>query len=231
MDWAKAIEINQAALARIVAALFAIVGLAEGGVLERPPRAIYLTVLRILRPAESAVRRLIIIVARGLEIEASPSRLMPKGLAFSGQQTGSRKSFQLFDQRKRFIFSPPAKRLARVGPRIWLGGSDPLAPPFLVHPAPEPQPVVKRASESDGGTQSLGRRLTAIKLALEDMPRQARRLLRWQNRRQQMKNPKFTSPLRPGPPPGHRKEPSEDVDFVLKECHWLAWDSLVANTS
>jgi hypothetical protein len=228
VDWAKAIEINQAALARIVAALFAMLGLAEGGVLERPPRVIYLAVLRILRPAESALRRLIIMAARGLRLDpAAPSRPMPQGLAVAGKG-GGRVSFQLFDSRKRFVFAAPRKRPATVFPRIW-NLDDPHLAPYQIWqreispPAPEPKP--------DTSHLRLGRRLAAIKAALDDLPRQAMRLLRWQARRNAMPSPKFTFPLRPGAPPGHRKEPVEDVDFVLKECHALARDALSANTS
>ena len=36
-------------------------------------------VLRVLRPAESAMRRLIVIAARGLVVKVVPSRPMPKG--------------------------------------------------------------------------------------------------------------------------------------------------------
>jgi hypothetical protein len=124
VDWAKAIEINQAALARIVAALFAMLGLAEGGVPERPPRAVYLAVLRILRPAESAVRRLIVIVARGLTAEPlAPARPMPDGLAIARKRGGHRVSFQLFDTRKRFNFGPPGRRTAKILPAS--GSADP----------------------------------------------------------------------------------------------------------
>ncbi|CAN5126544.1 hypothetical protein BH10PSE7_BH10PSE7_40820 [soil metagenome] len=65
MDWDRAIAINQAALSRIVAALIAMAGLAGGVAEARLPRPVYHAVLRVLRPAESAARRLIVIMARG----------------------------------------------------------------------------------------------------------------------------------------------------------------------
>jgi hypothetical protein len=46
-----------------------------------------------------------------------------------------------------------------------------------------------------------------------------------------MDRPKFTCVMRPGKAPGHRKEPTADVDFVLKECHWLARDALKQDSS
>ena len=60
MDWARAIERNQTALTRIVAALMAMVEMSAFGAMRLPQTA-YFAVLRILRPAESAVRRLIFI--------------------------------------------------------------------------------------------------------------------------------------------------------------------------
>ena len=229
MDWAKAIEINQAALTHIVAALFAMLGLAVGGVLEKPPRGMYLAVLRILRSAESAVRRLIVIVARGLVLKpiARPSRPMPKGLAIARKGAG-RVSFQLFDSRKRFTFGPRKRRYAKVGPRIWSLDDPHLVPSFLrQHQAPPPAPAPK----ADTGHLRLGLRLAAIRQALDDLPGEAMRLLRWQFRRDQMESAKFNHPLRPGAPPGHRKVPAEEVDFVLKECHWLAREALALNSS
>jgi hypothetical protein len=77
----------------------------------------------------------------------------------------------------------------------------------------------------------LSRRLAAIKAALEDLPRQAIRLARWQARRAVMPSPKFTYPMRPGLPPGYRRKPKHDVDHVLIECHGLARDVERENTS
>ena len=47
-------------------------------------------------------------------------------------------------------------------------------------------------------------------------------MARWQLRRKSMPNAKFTSPLRPGPPPGMRKRSKIEVHRVLRECHDLA---------
>ncbi len=85
MDWALAIDINKTALTRIVAGLIAMVGLAGGGMAERLSRPVYLAVVRVLRPAESAVRRLIIIAARGVVVKPSAARPMPAGLALAGK--------------------------------------------------------------------------------------------------------------------------------------------------
>src|SRR5687767_2063811 len=101
MDWARAIEINQTALTRIVAALIAMVGLAAGGAVAGLPRPVYRAALGVLRPAESAVRRLIVIAARGVVAKPHAVRPMPAGLTLA-RNGGTRASFQLFDARKRF---------------------------------------------------------------------------------------------------------------------------------
>src|SRR5687767_6930651 len=98
MDWALAIERNSEALKAIVAALFAMLGLAGGAAVARIPRALYRAVLGVLRPAESAMRRLIVIAARGLEVKLAPARPMPAGPFGRGGR--HRPSFQLFDPRK-----------------------------------------------------------------------------------------------------------------------------------
>jgi hypothetical protein len=81
------------------------------------------------------------------------------------------------------------------------------------------------------GAARLTRRLQALKLALDDLPRQARRLARWRVRREKAQSPKFKSPLRPGHPPGHRRKPVHEVDEVLIECHGLACDAMKPDTS
>jgi hypothetical protein len=227
MDWARAIEINQAALARIVAALIAMVGLQASTALARLPRPLYYSALRILRPAEAAVRRLVIIAARGVVVKPHAPRPMPKGLKLARVGNTTRTSFQLFDARKRFDLRP--RRSGRkMEPRVWSIDASPLAPMFKRQPSYSIEPKL-----DDGmvGAASLGRRLHAIKQALDNLPAQVKRLARWQARRDRMASPKFRSPLRQGPPPGHRKKPKDDVDYVLKECHALARDALREDSS
>jgi hypothetical protein len=65
MDWARAITINRTALTRIVAMLITMVA----GYETLVPKPIYHAVLRVLYPAESAVRRLIVMAARGAQGE------------------------------------------------------------------------------------------------------------------------------------------------------------------
>lgn len=224
MDWDRAIAINQAALARIVAALLAMVGLASVAP-ARMQRPVYRAVLRVLRPAESAARRLIVIVARGLVAKTRSVRPMPEGLSRSGAGR-ARMSFQLFDSRKRFgvgaIRRGPEPRLTILGAR------GPLVPLFQARVE-----TGALCAPDDGMVSAarLSRRLATLGAALENLPREAKRLVRWRARRDRMACPKFRSPLRPGRPPGYREEPRDEVDLVLRECHALARDALNDDSS
>ncbi|CAN5136776.1 hypothetical protein BH10PSE7_BH10PSE7_40200 [soil metagenome] len=99
----------------------------------------------------------------------------------------------------------------------------------MFQPRPVESPIPEPADEV--GRQHLGRRLAAIRMAVENLPRQAKRLARWQARRNRMQGFIFRSPLRPGPPPGHRKEPEDEIDLVLIRWHALAWEALNEDTS
>jgi hypothetical protein len=225
MDWARAIERNSEALKGIVAELFAMLGLAGEATVSRIPRSVHSAVLRVLRPAESAMRRLIIIAARGLAVKPAPSRPMLAGAI--GKGGGSRlPSFQLFDPRKNFAeLRPHRRRFTRNPPRIHFFPYDTLRPvsPAAADAPPPPDGLVN--------AERLTRRLFALKLALDDLPRQAKRLARWRVRRENAKAPKFKSPLRPGRPPGYRRKPVHEVDEVLIECHGLAFDAMKPDTS
>jgi len=222
MDWDLAVQRNSETLQGIIAALFAMLGEAMA---ERIPHPLHRAVLRVLRPAESAVRRLIVIAARGLVVKVAPSRPMPKGTVI-GKGTQSRFAFQLYDTRKYFPeLSQRRVRYTRNPPRIHVFPYDTLQP--LPQPAPPP------VSPPDGlvNAARLNRRLQALKLALDDLPRQARRMARWRARREAAKAPKFKSPLRPGPPPGRRKKHIHPIDEILANCHWLAWEARTPDTS
>ena len=236
MDWDLAIKRNSEALKGIIEVLFALLGLDGTDAASRIPRSLHSAVLGVLRPAESAVRRLIVIAARGLVVElpaARPlSRPMPAGPI--GKRGGhSLPSFQLFDPRKRL---KPVRviKSSRIVPRIHFFGpnNDPTVAamfaahrPIAIAAAPPPPP--------DGlvGAFCLTRRLQALKSALEDLPRQAKRLVRWQERRKASPWPKSTMPLRPGHPPGHRRKPIHEIDEVLIECDFLACEAMKPDTS
>ncbi|HUQ37872.1 MAG TPA: hypothetical protein VM144_15990 [Aestuariivirga sp.] len=226
MNWDLVIKRNSEALQGIIAALFAMLGLDGDATVGRIPPPLHRAVLRVLRPAESAVRRLIVIAARGLVVKVVPSRPMPKGLKIGKGGGNTVPSFKLFDTRKDF----PELRQRRVKymknpPRIHVFPYDTLvsAPQPVAVPPPPPDGLVN--------AQRLARRLQALKLALDDLPRQAKRMTRWRVRRKNSKTPTFKSPLRPGQPPGHRRKPTHKVDEILANCHWLAWEAEKLDTS
>ncbi|HUQ35757.1 MAG TPA: hypothetical protein VM144_05210 [Aestuariivirga sp.] len=228
MDWDLAIKHNSEALKGIIAALFAMLGLDGTVTVSRIPKPLHRAVLLVLRPAESAVRRLLVIAARGLVVKVAPSRPMLKGQVI-GKGGGSRlSSFQLYDTRKYFPeLSQRRIKYAKHPPRIlFLGPNSRLDDLW-------PRPVAAPPPPSDGlvNAQRISRRLQVLKLALDDLPRQARRMARWRVRREAMKAPKFKSPLRPSPPPGRRKRQIHPIDEVLANCHWLAWEAEKSDTS
>jgi hypothetical protein len=229
-NWDGAIKHHSEALKAIVEALFAMLGLDGDDATERIAPRLHRAVLRVLRPAESAVRRLIVVAARGLVVKPMPSRPMPKGLKI-GKGGGNRPpSFQLFDPRKYFPeLSQRRRKYSRNPPRIHFFRSGGEVTVWQARPA-----AAVRVSPPPDGLASavrLTRRLHALKLALDDLPRQAKRLARWRVRREAMPGFVFRSPLRPGQPPGHRKKPMHEVDEVLAECHWLAWEAERPDTS
>ncbi len=223
-NWDLAIKRNSEALKGIIEALFAMLGLDGEASVGRIPHRLHRAVLRVLRPAESAVRRLIVVAARGLVVKVAPSRPMPKGQIVSKGGGSRLPAFKLCDKR---IFFPelsnPRVKYTKNPPRIHVFPYDPLVPRPAVVPAPPPDGLIN--------AKRLARRLQALKSALEDLPRQARRMARWRARREAEKAPKFKSPLRPGQPPGHRRKPIHEVDEVLTQCHWLAWEAMRPDTS
>ncbi len=225
MDWARAIERNSEALKGIIEVLFAMLGLVGEATVSRIPPTLHRAVLRVLRPAESAVRRLIAIAARNVVVKLVASRPMPAGKVIGKGGGNSPPAFQLFDPRKRVKIAR-AMKVTRLVPRIHVFPYDSLRPALPPVAAPELPP--------DGlvNGERLHRRLQALKLALDDLPRQAKRLVRWQERQMASPWPKFLSPLRPGRPPGYRRKPIHEVDDVLIECDRLADNALLKpNTS
>ena len=239
MDWARAIERNSEALKEIIAELFAMLEFAGVATVARLPRSVHSAVLRVLRPAESAVRRLIVIAARGLVVKLAPSRPIshPKPAKPTAKGIGSSRppSFQLFDPRKR-LKPVRVMKSTRLVPYIGFLPPPPdptVAAIFAARAARAPAPAAPPPPPSDGlaSAQGLTRRLQALKSALEDLPRQAKRLARWQQRRKAAPDLKFLSPLRYGRPPGYRRKPTHEVDEVLIECDDLAWEAMKPNTS
>ncbi|NJM30535.1 MAG: hypothetical protein HC855_10910 [Rhizobiales bacterium] len=242
MNWNGVIEHNRDALIRIVAALFAMLGIAENAAPERISRALNSAILRILRPAEAAVRRLIVAAARGMALKPHKPRAKPAGkIERTGKGGTRRPPFRLEDSRPPML--PPVKRgkYAKRSPRVidlWAAERPDvtgrtITEIFAKHharylasrPAPEPKPPPIKDGKVD--STRLLRRLQAIKDALEDLPRQAKRLLQWRARREKIAEKRliYTNPLRYGAPPYVHEKPKHEVEEVLEDCHWLAWEA------
>jgi hypothetical protein len=257
MDWQAAIDINREALKRVLAALVAMAGFAEtfslrdepvrGIIRATLPRHLHRAVLRLLRPAEAAARRLIIVAARDIAVAPAPPRackakgglplvrngvgtgiVLPRGVARLGTCLPAARlatmprapSFALFDPLR------PAFRRRRPKPsgvpRIWaLGGRDPV--PIPVRKPPLPGDPVDAAR--------LDLRLAALASALDDLPKQARRFALWRarnaDRRKRGSRLRRLSPLRSGPPPGSlpraSRQPPHEVNEILDRAHGLAF--------
>lgn len=229
MDWNLAIEINREALRRVVAMLVAMVShsaigswqsdaaptatgptdcpLPTGGCRFTLPRHLHRAVLRLLRPAESAARRLIIVFARGIVAapgagrrparpttphtrEGELARALPSPLW--GGSGSNRSEVEMARRGDVEAAKPsPVRRLA-------LPLLDPLKPSFRrKRPTPSamprislpgftrPFPIKPRPSLTPGDALDatrLGLRLRALVAALDDLPAQARRFARWRAR-------------------------------------------------
>ncbi len=217
MHWPLAISRNLDALRAVAAAIAALLSGHDGPIARRLRNAAF----AMLRPAEAAARRLIVIAARRLVLAAPVAgRFAWAGQARAGVG-GRAPAFRLFDPKGRF---PRLVRAAPASvPRIrtfWTASvvvaSSPPPAPLPGHPAS----VVESAP--------LRRRLAALEAALADLPRQARRLARWRARWVARHAPAAVtpSPLRIGRPPGWRASAGDAVDDVLRECHALALDAL-----
>jgi hypothetical protein len=266
MDWNLAIERNREALKRILAMLVAMAGLAsltsplaeEDASARRGkaealaeagegcfspastlPRHLHRAILRLLRPAEAAARRLIIVMARGLVVTLAPPRprkpkpgptilrngvgtgiLMPPGSRASGVRGGGPiarpSSLPLLDPLKRPFRS--RRPVANSVPRISFPGVTAPSPVALRRPP---------ASDDLLDATRLVLRLRALGAALDDLPRQARRFARWKAAREASRTRRVW-PLRPGRPPGQQpaRRRTHEVHEILHDLHGLAFDVL-----
>ena len=230
MDWDLAIKRNSEALIEIVADLVAMLGIVGEATVSRLPWPTYRAVLRVLRPAESALRRLIVVAARGLVVKPAVSRPTRQGAVKPGKGGITRPSFQLFDPQTRIVL-PRRRRPPRVVPRIHMFNAD--GEFITIGPPLRPAKAPARAKSPDGLVSAVRviRRLEALESALSDIPRQAMRLARWRMRQETSPNPSFKSPLRPGRPPGYRRRKTHEVDELLSECQWLAFHAEMTDTS
>lgn len=167
MDADDPIGRNLAALKRIVAS---IVAMMAGRVIL--PRQFCLAVLRMLRPAESAARRLIIASATGISLRLSSFAPRP----VDAHQPWRAARVRRAGRRQRFLLTDPLPRITRR-PRSVAPHAAPLitCPGFTrrfeLPPPPRPDDRI------DAG--GLSRRIALLADALENLPAQAMRFARW----------------------------------------------------
>ena len=252
LDWDFAIEKHREALKRILATLVAMAGLGNwqsaigsgksGSAADGPtdcllptadrrlllPRHIHSALLALLRPAEAAARRLVIIAARGLVVarrNARPKAGAPRGagmLATSPKTVPRALSLPLSDPLPRW-----ERRVSHAGvPRISVPG---FTTPFPIAERREPSP------DDPIDSARFFLRLQALADVLDDLPRHARRFARWRATRAGAREAGPTRfrriwPLRPGWPPGHRSRRSRrsahEVHEILGDLHGLAFWAL-----
>jgi hypothetical protein len=227
MNWPLAISRNRTALLAIVAAILAVIGGREGGAIARSIRN---AALALLRPAEAAARRLIVMAAQDVVAAPRPAPVLSDG---PGQRRGEPRSgvartpaFRLFDRRKRFgRLLRPVKPAGIPRIRTFWG------PQAATAAAPRPAAATPPDPQAPIDARPLRLRLAALERALADLPRQARRLARWRARRLPGPGGRPGSPLRLGHPPGWRRRVGRAVDEVLRDCHGLALEALAHDTS
>lgn len=226
MDWKHSIKRNRDALVVVVAGLIAMVGQwsvdprvkpGDDGLRSDPislSRIVRRSILRVLRPAESALRRLIVSVAAALQGRVGTRNTATGPLPeFAGYVRHNRRTaFRLIDPRKRFGQARQPTGFTLGTPRISVPGLADAARPTK--------------ADDIFDAAALYRRIAALDVALKSLPRQARRLNRLMARRAKTEpGPGRIGPIRPGHPPGFHKRSAEPVDDILRDCHWLALES------
>ncbi len=216
----------------------------EGDLSPTLPRRWHRAVYRLLRAAEAAVRRLIIVVGRDM-VAAEPVLAPLKtgsgpllshipvrpglGLACAapaevpaGPDRKRKLAFPLLDPLPDPT-RPPFKMRSSGVPRISVPGWTPLFSVALKHEPSPNDPI-------DAGY--LRRRLDALSRALADLPRQALRLARWRARCEALRKARRlrrVAPLRPGRAYGLRRpgspRPEHPIDDILRDLHYFAWEA------
>jgi hypothetical protein len=223
VDWNAAIEKNREALKRVLAMLVGMAGLGcreqftffpQDGALSQGlalaeklspaptlPRHLHRAVLRLLRPAEAAARRLIIVAARGIDVALPPQHTRkPEPASPQARNTETAQPILrngagagIVMRRglmRRTGLQPPAARTLSLSsfdplPR-WPGRRRPAAsgvPRISVPGLTQPFPVPRAPSPDDPiDATRLALRLAALGRALDDLPREARRFASWRAR-------------------------------------------------
>jgi hypothetical protein len=223
LGWTPAITRNRSALLRIVTTLFFMAGL-DGGGADEVPRRVWRRIMRLLRPAESAVRRLIVVAASGLDIEVPKPRPENEGPAPRNEDAARPRAAT--PRMPAFCLTDPPRRFDTLR---WEG----------LRPFPENGVAPADPDEYVNAT-GICRRVLALKRALDDLDGHAKRLARHEARRAltslaskqtQGGYQRHRRPLRLGRPPGHCRRPTQEIDDILRECHTMALNARRLDTS
>jgi hypothetical protein len=210
------------------------------------PRHLHRAVLRLLRPAESAARRLIIVAAREIVMPLPPSRLRkpkPRPIEPLLRSLGIAVVMSRADHAREAAEKRAAEK--RAAARAFsLPLVDRLPLPASCRPRTVPPHAAPRILSFDGArphrlppppspddridATRLAQRLRALGRALDDLPGHARRFARWKARRNRAVRRRW--PLRPGRPPGGQpagsRQVGHEVHDVLAHLHWFATQAL-----
>ncbi len=205
-DWDGMVEANRGRLIGLLAGVFALLGTGE-----TVRRVVWRAVLARLVPMESALRRLIFILACEITVTVGPAR---SGSGRRGSGAGMRKPVFALTEPLRDPDGPSKSCPRGREPRIC--SLDDWTPRDRV---PEP-------SDDDLlDASALARRMAAMEAALTDLPAQAMRMARWQARNARDREGGTWRRLyafRSGRAPGHRQRAKRPEDEVLATCHDLA---------
>jgi hypothetical protein len=221
MDWPLAIEKNRERLLAVIVALIASLGLTQNRRLTTLPHYLYRRTLAILRPAEAALRRLIVMAAYDLQLRGFVCAKSRPALSFAPLLAG-RRCPNGADEGQRgtaFRLIKPLKSFDSDLPDFTNFGTS-QDDRFSENGEP--------ANRAPVAATALGLRMLALQHALNNLPRQAKRLARWYAARDialQNNLPHRLSPMRPGLPPAYLKRPKQDIGNILLDCHSLANDA------
>jgi len=174
-------------LLRILTVLWRMAGLGSQRTIRQ---SLYLAVIRLLRPAEAATRRLIVVLAQKITVSLKPSRARPPAPngtrpEAEGERTEAPGQPATERRWKDFALADPLPRWPdwNAEPRGFRG-------------------IVRGPDKEIDGSR-LAQRFEALNHALDDLNAQALRLARWtalRKRARQRGKFRSTTPLRPGPP-------------------------------
>jgi len=237
MNWEAAIDRQCEAVRRVIAGLVAMACFGYGpclrirraglaGEAKNLRRDVYLMLTRLLRPTESAVRRILFVLARDLPLPIlTPAPARRRGLpilALGSAEIGPRPvGFVLADPLRDPKATMRRKRAGQLSiPRIWSVGA-PVPAPTLPTRLPGPFDLIDATR--------ISQRLDALARVMDDLPRHARRIARWKARQASGLIRNRLSPLlarAPGTP--RQRGPAAQMHAIfgtLRELNWLAHET------